>query len=122
VREFNANSCGLRELRLSREKNNSRFLDYAGSPISGRSASLEMTRLKFIRDSLAAEAANEVKQKRQHDAEKERSGEGKVKGGVLAAIEEISGKATERQVGFAYEHEKEAGEDYDSANENQRST
>ena len=66
---------------------------------------------------LAAEAADEVKQKRQHDAQKERCGEGKVKSGVLAAIEEVSREAPDGQIGFAEEHEKQAGEDDDSADE-----
>jgi hypothetical protein len=76
--------------------------------------------MELVRVSLVAEAADEVKQNREYDAQNERCGEGKVKGSVLATMEEVSGEASEGQIGFAEEHQKQASEDDDSADEYQK--
>src|SRR5262249_54708965 len=61
---------------------------------------------------LVAEPSDDVEGHGEDDAEQNRSCQRKVKGCVLAAIEDVAGEAAEGQIGFADEEEKQA-HDYD---------
>ena len=56
VRSMRAEPTDLRNADWVRERNNSRFLDSPESPMNGRSASLEMTKLEVNRRFLSASA------------------------------------------------------------------
>ena len=66
---------------------------------------------------LAAEVADEPEEEREAEAQEEASDDGEVEGGVLAAVDDIAGKAAKAKRQFAGEVEKGADGDEEGAGE-----
>lgn len=57
---------------------------------------------------LAAKTADQIKNKRQYDAEQQRRGEWKVNRGVLTSVKNVSGQAADGQVRSSEQHEDQS--------------
>jgi len=68
---------------------------------------------------LASPSADYVQKDRQDNAQQQRRGEREVESGVLAAVEDVSGQASERQVGAADQRKEEAGDHQHDSNDDE---
>ncbi len=67
-----------------------------------------------------ANPTDEVQNERKHYAEQDRSREGKIERGVLAAIDDVAGQAAEGNTGTAEQDDDDASNDDDPAQKNQQ--
>ena len=68
---------------------------------------------------LAAEPSDRVQDEGKYYAEQDRCGERKIERGVLAPIDDVTGKAAQRQVAAAEQKNDESGDDEHGAKDDQ---
>src|ERR1700674_128821 len=68
----------------------------------------------------ATEVGDEPEEERESDANEEASDDGKVKGGVFAAVDDVPRKSSEAEGEFASEIEKSADKNQEAAEEEKR--
>lgn len=68
---------------------------------------------------LVPESPYEIKQNTQHHAQQDGGGQRKVKCGVFAAINNVAGKTTDREMRAPQQDERDPGHDNDCAEQNQ---
>ena len=67
-----------------------------------------------------AQAADDVQNHRQYHTQKDRSGKREINRGVLAAMDNVAGKPAKRQVRPPHEHQHNAGNHDNCAQDNQQ--
>ncbi len=69
---------------------------------------------------LAAEVRKEPEEERKHNTDEKASDDGKVKGGVFAAVDDVAGEATEAEGELGTEVENHSDRDQERAEEKER--